>query len=79
LKTDIDVAERIKIEFGSCFFKGKDKKQKINISEEKPLIFSQRFLNRIVTDRISEIFEQVNKELKEISRAKLFLEVAQNG
>jgi len=71
LKTDIDIAERIKIEFGSCFFKGRDKKQKVNIGEEKPLTFSRRFLNRIVTDRISEIFEQINKELKDISKAKL--------
>lgn len=71
LKTDIDIAERIKIEYGSCFFKGKDRKQKINIGEEKPLVFSQKFLIKIVSYRILEIFEQINKELKEISKAKL--------
>lgn len=71
LRTDIDVAERIKIEFGSCFFRGRDKKQKVDIGEEKPLTFSRKFLNRIVADRISEILGQINKELKDISRAKL--------
>ena len=71
LKTDIDIAERVKIEYGSCFLKGRDVKRKINIGEDNPLIFSQKFLVRIISDRISEIFEQVNKELKNISKEKL--------
>ena len=71
LKTDIDIAERIKIKYGSCSFKGKDVKRKIDVSEEGPLIFSQRFLIKIIIDRISEIFEEANKELKSISKEKL--------
>ena len=71
LKTDIDSAERIKIEHGSCVFKGRDIKKKISVDEEEPLIFSQRFLTKIITIRVSEIFEQVNEELKKISKEKL--------
>lgn len=70
-KTDIDLAERIKIEYGSCIFKGKNVKQRIDIGEDKPLVFSQKFLTKIISDRVSEIFEQVNEQLKGISREKL--------
>lgn len=70
LKIDVDIAERIKIEYGSCFFKGKDVKRKIDIGEDSPLIFSQRFLTRIIQSRISEIFDETNKELKKISKEK---------
>jgi cell division protein FtsA len=34
LKTDIDVAERIKLEFGNLFFQGGDKKEKIKLGDE---------------------------------------------
>lgn len=71
LKTDIDTAERIKIEYGSCSLKGKDVKRKIDIGEEEPLVFLQKFLTKIISDRVLEIFEQANKQLKGISREKL--------
>lgn len=71
LKTDIEIAERIKIEFGSCLFRGKDKKEKIDVGEEEPLIFSLYSLSKIIEARVSEIFSEVNKELKKISKEKL--------
>jgi cell division protein FtsA len=71
LKTAIDTAENIKIQHGSCVFKGRDIKRKIDVEGEEPLVFSQRFLTKIITDRVSEIFEQINEELKKISREKL--------
>lgn len=71
LKIDIDTAERIKIEYGSCSFKGrKDKKRKINIGGDEALVFSQKLLVEIISDRVSEILEQANKELKDISKNK---------
>lgn len=70
LKTDVDIAERIKIEFGSCAFSGKDNK-KIRIGEEEPLVFSQKTLNKIIEPRVSEIFGEIAKELKKISKDKL--------
>ncbi len=71
MKTDVDVAEAIKIKLGSCFFKGNDKKEKIEIEGEEPLIFSQKTLTRIIVARASEIFEEVQKELKKISKQNL--------
>ena len=76
LKLDVDVAERIKIEYGSCLLKGEKKrrqrtKEKIEIEGEVPLVFSRKALNEIIEIRTSEIFSEVQKELKKISREKL--------
>lgn len=70
LKTDIDTAERIKLEFGSCLFKGGEKKTKTKI-QLKPLVFSKKMLIEIIEARVSEIFGEINKELKKISRKEL--------
>lgn len=65
LKTDIDIAERIKKEFGSCLRKGGGSRKKIEIpQEENPLIFSQKMLVKIIEARISEIFDLIQEELK---------------
>ena len=71
LKTDVDIAEAIKIQRGNCVFKGNDKKEKIEIEGEEPLIFSQKTLTRIIEARVSEIFEEAQKELKKIARQNL--------
>ena len=68
LKTDIDTAEAIKIERGCCIFKGNDKKEKIKTGEEEPLCFSQKNLTKIIEARVLEIFNEVQKELKKISK-----------
>jgi len=67
LKCDIDLAERIKLEFGSSLF---NKKEKAKIKLEK-IVFSKKILAKIIEARISEIFGEVNKELKKISRKEL--------
>ena len=71
LKCDINTAEMIKLEFGTCHFKGKDKKKNIETFSGETLPFSQKRLHRIIKARVSEIFEQVDKELKKISRQAL--------
>jgi cell division protein FtsA len=77
LKTDIDIAERIKIEYGSCSLRGNNKKfisrkkEKIEIGEDSPLVFSQKQLTNIIEPRVSEIFSQIYKELKKIGKEKL--------
>jgi cell division protein FtsA len=68
LKTDIDIAERIKLEYGTLFFQGSDKKEKIKLSEEETLVFSHKQLSKIIEARTSEILKEANKELKKISR-----------
>jgi len=72
LKTDIDTAEKIKLEFGTCkvSYPKKEKKieKKIKIDGEEPIIFSRKELTNIIEARVLEIFDLVNKELKKISR-----------
>lgn len=73
LRCDIDLAEKIKREFGTCSLrrekKEKYKRDKIKASDS--LSFSRKMLVGIIEARVSEIFDQVNKELKKISRQKL--------
>ena len=71
LKTDVDIAERVKLEFGTLSFQGSDKKEKIKISEEETIVFSRKQLSKIIESRVSEIFREVAKELKKISKHNL--------
>lgn len=82
LKTDIDTAEKIKIEFGGLrkviptpSGKGRKKKfetdeegKKITIDGEEPLVFSVKLLSDIIEARISDIFDLCSKELKKINK-----------
>lgn len=70
LKIDVEIAERIKIEFGTCLFKGKDKREKVEIGEEEPLVFSLRSLSKTIDKKTFEIFGEIEKELKKISKEK---------
>jgi len=71
LRTDTDIAERIKVEYGTCILKGKNTRYKLDLGEEETLAFSQKFITDIIEDRVSEICEEVNKELKKINKEKL--------
>ena len=72
LKCDIDLAEKIKQEFGTCLAKKekseKRRKDKIKISDS--FVFSRKFLNTIINARVSEIFDLIEKELKKTSCQK---------
>jgi cell division protein FtsA len=70
MQIDPELAERLKIEFGSCYFKGKNKREKIELEDEEPLVFYPRSLARIIREGYSTIFESVLKELKKISKDK---------
>jgi len=70
-KTDIDTAERIKLEFGSCKNKSSQKKatRKIKIeTRENPIVFTKKALTEIIEARVCEVFDLVSKELKKINR-----------
>ncbi len=71
LKTDVDVAEAVKIKLGSCVSAGKDKKERIEVEGENPLVFSRKQLSRIIVARVEEIFEETQKELKKIGKQSL--------
>jgi cell division protein FtsA len=68
LRCDIDTAERIKLEYGSCFLRGGKREKIKKADEEEPLIFSLKILGKIIEARVSEIFSLANKELKKIAR-----------
>ncbi len=70
LRTDIDTAEKVKLEFGSCLpGKGDTKKEKIeSIESGRTVIFSRVFLRKIIEPRVSEIFDLVKEELKKVSK-----------
>ncbi len=71
LKTEVEIAEQIKREFGSCLAKGGAKKEKIEIPHEAGtaefLTFSHKMLAKIIEARVAEIFDLAGKELKKIS------------
>ena len=71
LKTDVEIAEQIKKEFGTCVLKGGNKKERIEpppgLGNGEPLVFSQKMLVKIIEARVSEIFDLVRQEIKKIS------------
>lgn len=69
-KIDTDLAERIKLEYGSCFFKGKDSRIKIQISESEHFSFSRKTLVKIISARVGEIFNQILQELKKLKKER---------
>ena len=71
LETDIETAEKIKLEYGSCLLKGA---KKIKVKEDASgeiLVFSQKRLGQIIDARVLEILNQAQKELKKINQVKL--------
>ena len=68
LRCEPDVAERVKVEFGTCGRGTGKASEKLETPEGQSISFSKRLLSHIVEARVKEIFQLVNKELKQISR-----------
>lgn len=74
LRTSIDVAERIKLEFGNAMSREISKKEDINLSDlddNEEGIVSRYHVSEIIEARLEEIFSLVNKELKSIGKDRL--------
>lgn len=74
LRTSIDVAEKVKLEFGNAMPREIGKKEDINLAELDPNeegIISRYHVAEIIEARLEEIFNLVNKELKSIGKDKL--------
>lgn len=73
LRSSIDVAERIKLEFGSALPDEVKKSQEINLknvdAHEEDVSISRRQVSEIIEARLSEIFSLVNRQLRAIDRA----------
>lgn len=74
LRTSIEVAEKIKLEYGSAFPSEVDKKDLIELSEldtKEEGTVSRYHVAEIIEARLEEIFELINDELKSIKKAGL--------
>ena len=74
LKSSIQTAEKIKIEYGHALAKEISVKEKVDLSEvDKNLksIVSRKFISEIVEVRLAEIFELVHNELKSLGKTQL--------
>lgn len=73
-KTNIDVAEQIKLVHGSCLPDELPKRDNIRLAEfveGETSIYPRRELAEIIEARLGDIFELLGKELKKIDRAQL--------
>jgi len=73
LQTSIEIAERVKLEFGHCQPKQFDKKDMINLQDVggDNQEFSKKYIAEIIEARTEEIFEKVDAELQKINRSGL--------
>ncbi|MDP1884788.1 MAG: cell division protein FtsA [Candidatus Moranbacteria bacterium] len=74
LRTSIDVAEKVKLEYGNALPKEISKREEIDLAEidsHEEGIVSRYHVAEIIEARLEEILVLVNKELKSIGRERL--------
>jgi len=74
LRTSIDLAEKIKLEYGSALPGEINKREEINLAElegEEDVRVSKKQVAEIIEARLEEIFKMSDKELQKIDRSGL--------
>lgn len=74
LRTSIDLAEKIKIEYGSALPEEINKREELNLAEidsREEGVVSRKHIAEIIEARCEEIFKLADKELQKIDRAGL--------
>ena len=74
LRIPIDIAERVKIEYGYCVSHNINKKEAvnlINVGSDSNEEVSLKYISEIIEARMEEILEKVNLELESINRVGL--------
>ncbi len=74
LRVSVDLAERVKIKYGSAFPNKVNKRENIDLSEidaEEDGLVSRYYVAEIIEARVKEIFDMVNDELKKMGKAGL--------
>ena len=72
LRTSIETAEKVKLEYGYAKSSDVNKKDKIDLSKldsKENQIVTKKHISEIIEARLSEIFSMVNRELKNIGKA----------
>ncbi len=73
LRCDPEIAEKVKLEYGTAIPEDVSKEEQIDlssISDEKGIV-SRKYVAEIIQARVEEIFEKVDRELKKIGRSGL--------
>ena len=68
LRIEHDFAERIKTEFGTCLGPKGKRMEKIELDNGETFTFSSKFVTHIIEERIKEILQMLNKELKKLGK-----------
>ena len=71
LRTSIETAERVKLEYGHAIAKDVSRTEDIDLSQFDPAeteSVSRHHLSEIIEARLEEIFDLINKELKKVNR-----------
>ncbi len=74
LRTSLDVAESIKLEYGQAVSDSVNKKDEINLgdfSDSESESVSLKYISEIIEARVEEIFDMVDKELVKLDRSGL--------
>ncbi len=77
LRCPINLAERIKLEYGSANSNKFSKKDEVDVSDlareenisEDSMVISKKYVAEIIEARVEEIFEKIDNELKKIDRS----------
>jgi cell division protein FtsA len=77
LRCPINLAERIKQEYGSANAEKYTKKDEVDVSElsreenvsEEKMVISRKYVAEIIEARVEEIFDKIDEELKKIDRS----------
>jgi len=68
LRIDHELAERIKTEFGTCLGSKGKRMEKIELDNGETFTFSLKFVTHIIEERVKEILQMLNKELKKLEK-----------
>jgi cell division protein FtsA len=74
LRTSIDIAEKVKCEYGECVSKKLSKKDTIDLFDSGAVsseIVSRYYIAQIIEARVTEILEKVDDELSAIGRSRM--------
>jgi len=74
LRTSIEIAERVKLQYATAFSRDEQRKEEINLRDlgaSDDEFIELGYVSKIVQARVEEILEKIEKELKKIGRSGL--------